>query len=254
MKIAAITIFPAMFRAYMAEGVIGRAMERGIAELTLVDVRDFTDDRHRTVDDTPYGGGPGMVMKAEPFGRAIDQLSSDGLDSLIVMTTPQGRRFDQQMARELSLEPRRLIFVCGRYEGIDDRLRQEYQPLEVSVGDFVLTGGELPALVIIDAAVRLLHGVVGDEGSLVEESFGQWGMLDYPHFTRPAVWRDMPVPEVLASGNHKEINLWRRKEALRRTLHSRPELLNSAELDKTDKRLLEDIQKEDQSDGFAEGS
>lgn len=242
-KIAAITIFPAMFHAYMAEGVVGRAIDRGIAELKALDLRDFTGDRHRTVDDTPYGGGPGMVMKAEPFGLAIDHVISDGAETLIIMPTPQGRRFDQAMAMELSAESRRLLFVCGRYEGIDDRVREEYSPLEVSVGDYVLTGGELPALVIIDALVRLLPGVVGDEDSLRDESFS-WGILDYPHYTRPAVWRGRKVPEVLASGNHREIDMWRRKEALRRTMKMRPDLMDGAGLDDKDKKMISDM-KED---------
>ncbi len=244
MKIAAITIFPAMFRAYMAEGVVGRAIERGLADLTLLDLRDFTDDRHRTVDDTPYGGGPGMVMKAEPFGRAIDHVLSDGIETLIVMPTPQGRPFSQEMAKGLLADGRRLLFVCGRYEGIDDRLREEYSPMEVSMGDYILTGGELPALVIMDVTLRLLEGVVGDGDSLKDESFS-WGILDYPHYTRPAVWRGRAVPEVLAGGNHREIELWRRREALSRTLRHRPDLLDRASLDDTDRKLLEDITKEE---------
>lgn len=244
MDIAAITIFPEIFKAYLGESIMKRAIETGIVKMDVLNPRDFTVDRHRTVDDSPYGGGPGMVMKPEPLANAIEHAKSDGRDSLTVMLTPQGRLFTQEVAEEFSAESRRLIFLCGRYEGIDDRIREVYVDDEISIGDYVLTGGELPALVIIDAVVRLLPGVVGDEESLREESFS-WGILDYPHYTRPPQWRGLGVPEVLLSGNHAEIARWRRKEALRRTIRRRPDLIERTVLSEEDRRFISSI-KEDE--------
>jgi tRNA (guanine37-N1)-methyltransferase len=244
MDIAAITIFPEIFKAYLGESIMKRAIETGIVKMDVLNPRDFTVDRHRTVDDSPYGGGPGMVMKPEPLANALDRARSEGGDSLTIMLTPQGRLFTQEAAHELSAESRRLIFLCGRYEGIDDRIREAYVDDEISIGDYVLTGGELPALVIIDAVVRLLRGVVGDEESLKEESFS-WGILDYPHYTRPPRWRGLGVPEVLLSGNHAEIARWRRKEALRRTIRRRPDLIGKAPLSEEDRRLIYSIKEEE---------
>lgn len=244
MNIAAITIFPEIFRAYMGESIMKRALQGGLVRMDVLNPRDFTVDKHRTVDDYPYGGGPGMVMKPEPLAEAIDRVKADGMETLTIMLTPQGRLFTQAVAEELSRERRRLLFVCGRYEAVDDRVRQAYAAEELSTGDYVLTGGELPALVIIDAVVRLLPGVVGDEESLREESFS-WGILDYPHYTRPPEWRGMKVPEILLSGNHAEIARWRRKEALRRTLKRRSDLLETASLSEEDRRLIRMIKEEE---------
>jgi tRNA (guanine37-N1)-methyltransferase len=247
MQISVITIFPEIFTSYLNESIMKRARDKGIIRLDVHNLRDFSEDRHRTVDDCPYGGGPGMVMKPEPLSRAVEHVKSDGVDTLTIMLTPQGRIFNQRVAEELSRERRRLLFLCGRYEGIDDRIRRLYADEELSIGDYVLTGGELPAVVIIDAAVRLVPGVVGEEESLREESF-TWGILDYPHYTRPPEWRGLRIPEVLLSGNHKLIARWRRREALQRTLRRRPDLLEKATLTEEDRRLISEIKEE--ADGF----
>ncbi|MDA8088199.1 MAG: tRNA (guanosine(37)-N1)-methyltransferase TrmD [Nitrospiraceae bacterium] len=244
MRLAVITLFPEVFQAYMGVGIMRRAVERSLVDFEVLHLRDFTSDRHRTVDDYPYGGGPGMVMKPEPVHEAVKHAKKDGLPTLTILLSPQGRPFTQQMAKGLSEEKRRLLFICGRYEGIDERVIQSLVDEEISIGDYVLTGGELPALVIIDAVVRLLPGALGDEDSLREESFS-WGILDYPHYTRPPEWNGMAVPEVLLSGNHRQIVQWRRKEALRRTLRKRPELLRLAGLTPEDHELIRKIKEED---------
>lgn len=250
MKISVITVFPEIFNAYLGESIMGRAMGKGLVEFRTLNPRDFARDRHRTVDDAPYGGGPGMVMKPEPLAAAVESETADGQDTLAIMVTPQGEPFTQAVAEELSREKRRLLFLCGRYEGMDDRVREAFADRELSIGDYVLTGGELPALVIIDAVVRLIPGAVGDEGSLAEESFS-WGILDYPHYTRPPEWRNMRVPDVLLSGNHREVARWRRKEALRRTLARRPDLLKGASLTEEDRELIAEIKEE--GHGFHKG-
>lgn len=239
-----LTIFPEIIRAYFSLGILRRAVEKDIVRYRVHDLRDFTKDRHRTVDDYPYGGGPGMVMKPEPFYSAVRSVTADGIATCPILLSPQGKVFDQKMAGELSRESRRLLFICGRYEGIDDRVRDGLAEHEISVGDYVLTGGELAALVIIDALVRLLPGALGDEYSKEEESFS-WGILDYPHYTRPPEYEGRTVPEVLLSGNHREIVKWRRKEALRRTVRMRPDLLARAEITEQDKILLKEIKEED---------
>jgi len=244
MRCEIITIFPSIFDAYLSESILKRAVEKGIVEFKVHQLRDYTVDKHRTVDDYPYGGGPGMVMKQEPFFRAVKSIKADGAETFTLMMSPQGRPFDQEMALELSKEKRRLLFLCGRYEAIDERVRESLVDREVSIGDYVLTGGELPALVIIDSIVRLLPGALGDEYSAKEESFS-WGILDYPHYTRPPEFEGMKVPDVLLSGNHKEILLWRRKEALRRTLLRRPELIQRTLLTDEDYRLLSEIKEEE---------
>jgi len=244
MRCEIITIFPSIFDAYLSESILKRALEKGIVEVKVHQLRDYTTDKHRTVDDYPYGGGPGMVMKPDPFFRAVKSIKADGIETFTLMMSPQGRPFDQEMALELSKEKRRLLFLCGRYEAIDERVRDSLVDREVSIGDYVLTGGELPALVIIDGIVRLLPGALGDEYSVKEESFS-WGILDYPHYTRPPECEGMKVPDVLLSGNHKEILLWRRKEALRRTLLRRPELIQRALLTDEDYRLLSEIKEEE---------
>ncbi|MDA8170470.1 MAG: tRNA (guanosine(37)-N1)-methyltransferase TrmD [Nitrospiraceae bacterium] len=244
MRLAVITLFPEIFQAYMGAGIMRRAVEKAVVSFDVLHLRDFTADRHRTVDDYPYGGGPGMVMKPGPVHEAVRHAKKDGLPTLTILLSPQGRPFTQQMAKELSQEKRRLLFICGRYEGIDERVRQSLVDEEISIGDYVLTGGELPALVIIDAVVRQLPGALGDEDSLKEESFS-WGILDYPQYTRPPEWNGMAVPEVLLSGNHRRIALWRRKEALRRTLRKRPDLLRLAGLTPEDYELIREIKEED---------
>lgn len=245
MHVDVITLFPEIFHAYLNEGIMKRAMEKGILKAGVHNLRDFALDRHRTVDDYPYGGGPGMVIKADVVSEAVGRVKSDGLETLTVLLSPQGRRFDQRTALRYSKEARRLLLLCGRYEGFDDRVRQSLVDEEVSAGDFVLTGGELPALIVMDSAARLVPGALGDELSLREESFS-WGILDYPQFTRPPVWMGLGVPEVLLSGNHGEIARWRRKEALKRTLRMRPDLMEGASLSERDNELISEIKEEDE--------
>lgn len=250
MHISIVTIFPGIFNVYMGESLMGKAREKGLIRVDIHNLRDFTADRHRTVDDSPYGGGPGMVMKPEPIASAVQHITADGESTRTIMVSPQGELFSQKMAEAFAGEQRRLLFLCGRYEGIDERIRESVVDDEVSIGDYVLTGGELAALVIIDATVRLLPGVVGDGDSLSEESFS-WGILDYPHYTRPSEWRGLRVPDVLLSGNHRDIELWRRKEALRRTLARRPDLLKRAALTEEDQKLISEIKEE--QDGLHKG-
>lgn len=222
-----ITIFPAMVEAALDAGVGGRARERGLVDVKVRDLRDYTDDRHRTVDDVPYGGGPGMVMKPEPLFRAVEAIAAErGVASAVILMTPQGRRFDQETALRLSrLE--RLVLICGRYEGVDERVAESIVTDEISIGDYVLTGGELPALVVLDAVVRLVPGVVGDAESVAAESFAD-GLLDFPHYTRPASVRGRDVPEVLLSGHHAEIARWRDAQRVERTKRRRPDLLKGS--------------------------
>jgi tRNA (guanine37-N1)-methyltransferase len=238
-----ITIFPEIFHAYLSESILKRALLKGLVEVRVHNLRDFTGDRHRTVDDSAYGGGPGMVMKPEPFFAAVETLRPDPAEGRIIMMSPAGRKFDQDMAVELSKETRHLLFLCGRYEAIDERVRIALVDDEISIGDYILTGGELPALVIIDAVTRLIPGVLGDKNSAETESFS-WGILDYPHYTRPPVFGNMAVPGILLSGNHKDIDRWRRKEALRRTLDRRPDLLEKGSLSDDDYKLIEEIKEE----------
>jgi tRNA (guanine37-N1)-methyltransferase len=223
-----ITIFPRLVDAALTEGVVARARETGLVEIRARDLREFTEDRHRTVDDVPFGGGPGMVMKAEPIARAIEAIVAErGPASAVVLMTPQGRPFTQAEAERLS-RMERLVVICGRYEGVDERVAEAFVTEELSIGDYVLTGGELPALVVVDAVARLVPGVVGDEASVAEDSFSG-GLLDHPHYTRPAVWRDRPVPDVLVSGHHGEIERWRREQRLGRTQARRPDLLGKVQ-------------------------
>jgi tRNA (guanine37-N1)-methyltransferase len=243
MKCDVITIFPDIFDAYLREGIMKRALQKGILEVKVHNLRDYTNDRHRTVDDYPYGGGAGMVMKPEPFFSAVEALCPERARRRVILLSPAGNTFDHEKAVELSGEDRRIMFLCGRYEAIDERVRTFLADEEISIGDYVLTGGELPALVIIDAVARLLPEVLGDELSAAEDSFSG-GILDYPHYTRPALFRDLAVPEVLLSGNHRDIQHWRRKEALRRTVERRPDLLENCTLSSEDDKLIRDI-KED---------
>lgn len=244
MKCDVITIFPDIFHAYFSEGVLGKALQRKLIEVRIHDLRDYTTDKHRTVDDYPYGGGAGMVMKPEPFFDAVEAACPERAGRRVIMLSPAGKKFDQDVAEELSQETRRIVFLCGRYEAIDERVKIALVDDEISIGDYILTGGELAALVIIDAVARLIPGVLGDERSAEEDSFSS-GILDYPHFTRPPVFMDMPVPDVLLSGNHREIRLWRRKEALRRTLERRPELLDRIRLSDEDYRLVSELRREE---------
>jgi tRNA (guanine37-N1)-methyltransferase len=210
-----VTLFPEVFEPVFRAGVVGRAIARGLVELHAHDLREHTHDRHRQVDDVPYGGGPGMVLKPEPLFEAIEAIRADNRGPVILME-PWGEPFTQQVARELAAEPG-LVIVCGRYEGIDDRVRESLADREISIGDYVLSGGELPAMVVVDAVSRLLPGVLGDEESLTGDSFTA-DLLGHPQYTRPAEYRGLRVPEVLLSGNHREIEAWRQAQAQRRTL------------------------------------
>ena len=243
MRCDILTLFPDIINAYLNEGILKRAQRQGLLEVRVYNIRDFTTDKHRTVDDYPFGGGPGMVMKPEPLFRAIESLKEDGESRRVILLSPQGRQFNQTLAEELSREERRIVFICGRYEGVDERVRIALVDEEISIGDYVLTGGELAALVIIDASARLIPGVLGCDKSMEEESFS-WGLLDYPHYTRPREFRGLKVPEVLLSGNHRQIWLWRRKEALRKTLKMRPDLLEKVELTSLDKEIISEIKNE----------
>ncbi len=228
-----------MFSGPLHESILKRAQEKGLVEIRVHDLRDWTHGRHRVVDDVPYGGDAGMVLKPEPLFEAVDALRK--AESKVLLLTPQGERFDHAMACRLA-ETSHLILLCGRYEGFDDRVRS-VADREVSIGDFVLSGGELPALVVIDALVRLIPGALGDESSAMQDSF-VGSVLDHPQYTRPPVYRGLRVPEVLLSGDHERIRRWRRKEALRRTLLRRPDLLKLAALNAEDQSLLSEIQAE----------
>src|SRR5262245_737479 len=230
MKFDIVTIFPRMIEAGLSEGIISRGIAGGLLNVQVHDLRDFTTDRHRSVDDMPYGGGPGMVMKPEPLMRAVAHISATrGTPGAVVLLSPQGRAFTQAEAARLVARGH-VALLCGRYEGVDERVRELVATEEISIGDYVLSGGELPALVVLDAVSRLVPGVVGDGQSVEEDSFSS-GLLDYPHYTRPAEFAGRKVPEVLLSGHHAEIRRWRREAALDRTIDRRPEVLDEAELD-----------------------
>ncbi|MEE9523856.1 MAG: tRNA (guanosine(37)-N1)-methyltransferase TrmD [Thermodesulfovibrionales bacterium] len=245
MTFEVLTIFPQFFEAYFNTGILKKASERSVFTYSIFDLRDFTHDKHRQVDDYPYGGGAGMVFIAEPVIEAVEKIKSDNKSRKVILLSPQGKRFTQKKAEELQKSGDNLLFICGRYEGIDERIKCVVDE-EISIGDYILTGGELPALVIIDGIVRLIPGALGDENSSKEESFS-WGILDYPHYTRPRQLRGMGVPEVLLSGNHKEIWLWRREQALWNTLKKRPDLLDKVNLTDIDIEMLNKI-KEDLQD------
>lgn len=232
------TLFPDMVKGPLEESILKRAQEKGLVKINVLDIRSFTHDKHRKADDAPYGGGVGMVLKPEPIFEAVESIKTR--EARIILLTPQGKRFDQGMAKELA-KKKHLVFICGHYEGVDERIKGMVTD-EISIGDYVLTGGELAALVVIDALVRLIPGVLGKEESILCDSFYS-GLLDYPHYTRPEEYRGMRVPEVLLSGDHERIARWRRKEALRRTLKRRPDLLKEIELSGEDKGLLREIEK-----------
>lgn len=244
LRIDVLTLFPEMILQAVGHSMLKRAQEKGLLTIQAHNLRDYTMDRHKVADDVPYGGGAGMVMKAEPILRAVDalraQAQSCGEEIRLMFPSPQGRTFTQDYAKDLAAEPRRIVILCGHYEGVDERVREALQPEEVSVGDYILTGGELPALVLIDAATRLVPGVLGDPESVVEESFSD-SLLEYPHYTRPADVRGMGIPEVLLSGHHEAIRLWRRKQALRSTYARRPDLIRDRNLSREDQRLLSEI-------------
>jgi tRNA (guanine37-N1)-methyltransferase len=226
MKIDILTLFPEAFGSFLSHSILKRAQESGRARIRTVDLRDYTHDRHRTADDRPFGGGPGMVMKPEPFFEALEALfegKKPTKKTAIIHLSPQGKKLDQALARKLS-GYERLVLLCGHYEGVDERVIDRWVTHEVSIGDYVLTQGELPAMVVIDSVVRLLPGVLGNAGSKEFESF-TGNLLEYPQYTRPAVYRDLKVPEVLLSGDHKKIAEWRQKQALLRTRKKRPDLL-----------------------------
>jgi tRNA (guanine37-N1)-methyltransferase len=264
MRFDFVTIFPRMFDPLLAEGVIARGIKQGLLDVRVWDLRDFATDRHRSTDDEAYGGGPGMVMLAEPVLRSVERIRAEGRGSrvegqgsmvedegaradgpgeesapLIVMTSPQGRVFNQEVAQELVTRGW-VLFLCGRYEGFDHRVHEALQPEELSIGDFVVSGGELPAMVMADAVGRLIEGVVGNAGSVEADSFFN-GLLDYPHYTRPEELRGMRVPDILLSGHHENIRKWRKEQSLGATLAKRPDLLEHAELDPEARAMLERI-------------
>jgi tRNA (guanine37-N1)-methyltransferase len=238
MRIDILTLFPPLFEAPFSFGIFKRAVDNGVVTLNLVDIRDFTHDKHHTADDYPYGGGAGMVLKPEPIFEAVESIRTGTEEApRVVLLTPQGRLFSQELAAELARESH-LVFICGHYEGVDERVREHLATDEISIGDYVLTGGELPAMIAIDAVVRLLPGVLGSEDSHREDSHTS-GLLEYPQYTRPADFRGWQVPEVLVSGDHARIARWRREQIIRRTLERRPDLLNRADLGQEDKKLVE---------------
>lgn len=240
MRIDFLTIFPGLISGVLQHSLLNQAGKKGLLELQVHDLRDYTHDRHRTVDDEAYGGGPGMVFKPEPVFEAVEAIRQVG--ARIILPSPQGESFSVQIAEELAGNSQ-LIFLCGRYEGIDERVREALVDRELSIGDFVVMGGELPSLLMTEAIVRYIPGIVGDEQSVQFDSF-QESLLDFPHYTRPAEFRGLRVPEVLMSGNHEQIRIWRRKMMLRRTLERRPDLLKRSDLTTEDQKLLAEIEEE----------
>ena len=268
MKIDLLTIFPDFFHGPLDYGILRRARETGLVEVAIHDLREFTRDKHRTVDDRPFGGGEGMVLKPEPIFECIEKLEvaprpqRDEAKQSVILLSAQGQRFNQALAAELAAMDQ-IVLICGRYEGVDERVSEQLADREISIGDYVLSGGELGAAVIVDAVARLLPGAVGNENSTRQESFtldsaaadvgpsstcGSGGLLDYPHYTRPAEFRGMKVPEVLMGGNHDDIRHWRRQKALEKTVRNRPDLLAAVALTDDDKRLLAKIRRQDEND------
>lgn len=242
MRCEILSVFPGLFEPFLNLSLIARARRKRLIEVILHDLRDYTKNRHRQVDDVPYGGGPGMVFKPEPVFRAVEEITREKPPIRKILLSPRGKLFNQVLAENLAKEEN-LLFICGRYEGIDERVRNLSRIEEISIGDYVLNGGELPAMIIMEAVFRLIPGVVGDEESVREDSFYH-GLLDYPHYTRPAVFRDMEVPQVLLSGNHRQIRRWRRKMALKYTRTRRPDLLEKAELTPDDREILKELESE----------
>src|SRR4029453_7328563 len=242
MRFDVITIFPEIFSGVFDFGIVPRAVEAGLIEIHVHDLRDHTSDKHRQVDDRPFGGGAGMVMKPEPLFRAVEAISRETPDASVVLLSPQGRLFDQRVAEEYSRKPN-LILICGRYEGVDERVTEHLAHDEVSIGDYVLTGGEIPAMVVVDAETRLIPGALGCGESAERESFSQ-GLLDYPHYTRPAEFRGLKTPEVLLGGNHAEIERWRRRKSVEKTLRCRPDLIRDRATSETEDKEIQTILKE----------
>ncbi len=242
MRLDILTLFPDLFSSFLKESILGRAVRRGLVDIRLTNIRSFARGAHQVTDDRPYGGGDGMVMKPGPIYRALHAIDRVGEQTLVVLLTPQGKRFEQSLAWEFSRLDH-LILVCGRYEGVDERICHDYVDLELSVGDYVLSGGELAALVVVDAVSRLVPGVLGGTRSNVEDSFED-GLLEYPHYTRPRVFQGQEVPAVLLSGDHEKIRRWRRTESIRRTLQRRPDLLECANLNEEDREILAKLRAE----------
>lgn len=237
------TVFPELLTPYLSASILGRAVKAGHLEVRLHDPRDYTTDRHRTTDDTPYGGGGGMVMKPEPIFAAVRTVLGEALPQTpVILLSPQGRPLNQALARDLARAPH-LAILCGRYEGVDERIREHLATDEISIGDYVVTGGELPALILIDAVARCLPGVLGDEDAAEDDSHAG-GLLEYPHYTRPPEFEGWGVPDVLLSGDHARIEAWRRKKSLERTLRRRPDLLAKAALSQADRAILEELRRE----------
>ncbi len=242
MKFDILTLFPSMFDGPFSESIIKRAIDKGLFEIGVHNVRDYASDRHKTTDDYPYGGGAGMVMKVEPLAATIEAARQGNPMAKVILTTPRGHQFNQTMARDLSRE-NGLIIICGRYEGIDERVRELFVDYEISLGDYVLTGGELAAMAIVDAIARNIPGVLGSGESASGDSFSD-GLLEYPQYTRPPEFRGLSVPQVLLSGNHGEISLWRRRQTLKRTFTVRPDLIVSANLTEEEKNYIRELAEE----------
>lgn len=243
MKIDVLTLFPEMFTGVFQSSILGKAGDKGLVSFQTVNFRDYANNKHNTVDDYPYGGGGGMVLKAEPVFLAVEELVAHGeKPPRVILMCPQGETFSQAKAEELAGEER-LIFICGHYEGYDERIREHLVTDELSIGDYVLTGGEIPAMAVIDSVVRLLPGVLGNESSAQTDSFST-GLLEYPHYTRPAKFRDWEVPQVLLSGHHSQIEAWRKKQSLYRTFKRRPDLIHSDRLTNEEKQWLKEWQSE----------
>jgi len=238
MRFTVLTIFKDFFGGPLSQGLIKIARDKGLIKIDLLDIRDWTQDKHRQVDDYSYGGGPGMVLKPGPIFRSVESV----LPGKVILPSPSGRRLNQSILEGLSKEEH-LIIICGRYEDVDERVREKLVDLEISMGDYVLSGGELPALVLIEGITRLLEGALGNEESAQKDSFSS-GLLDHPHYTRPEDFRGLKVPEVLLSGNHRQIEIWRRRKALEKTAEQRPDLLDKAELTKEDQKILEELKDE----------
>lgn len=238
-----LSIFPEMLVSPLSFSLLKKAQEKGLLEVSLHDIRDWAEDKHKMTDDAPYGSGCGMVMKVEPVEKALAVIKNSGKKTLVVLMTPQGETLNQEIAKELA-EKEQVIIICGRYEGVDERIREHLTDREISIGDYILTGGELSALVLIDAVSRFIPGVLGNSESALSESFSH-GFLEYPQYTRPAEYKGWKVPEVLVSGNHADIERWRRYESLKRTYKRRPDLLGKTELSEADKKNLQKIKLED---------
>jgi len=236
MRFDVLTLFPDLFSSFLKETILGRAVKAGLVDIRLINIRSFAGGRHLVTDDRPFGGGEGMVMKPGPILRAVESIDRTKDRSQVLLLTPQGRTFDQPMAWELS-RMEQIILICGRYEGVDERIRASSVDVELSIGDYVLSGGEMAAMVVMDAVSRLVPGVLGSEASAQEDSFED-GLLEYPQYTRPRVFKNMEVPAVLLSGDHEKIRVWRRTESLKRTLERRPDLIGKAKLTEEDKRIL----------------